>query len=139
MIRSQIHRKRKLITLALCSCLLGVSSNVWAQQDTGEDEDEVALDRVRVTGSRISRAQVEGPSPVFTLTADDMQKEGFTTVYEALNTLTQNVGNTQDDQYAGGFTQNANVVDLRGLGPGRTLVLINGRRTTDYPLPFNGQ
>ncbi|HET6564548.1 MAG TPA: TonB-dependent receptor plug domain-containing protein, partial [Xanthomonadales bacterium] len=136
--RSQIYRERKLITLALCAGLLGLSGSAWAQQDATDEDDELELDRVRVTGSRISRAQVEGPSPVYTLTADDMQKEGFTTVYEALNTLTQNMSNTQDDQF-GGFTQNANVIDLRGLGPGRTLVLINGRRTTDYPLPFNGQ
>jgi iron complex outermembrane receptor protein len=137
-------RFRKLIKLALYSTLgagfIAVAGSAMAQQDAAsETEDELELDRVKVTGSRISRAQIEGPSPVYILTADEMQKEGFTTVYEALNTLTQNVGNMQDDQYAGGFTQNANVVDLRGLGPGRTLVLINGRRTTDYPLPFNGQ
>jgi iron complex outermembrane receptor protein len=137
--RSQAYSFRKIFSVAFCACFMGISGSGWAQQDAADEEDELELDRVKVTGSRISRAQVEGPSPVVVLTAEDMQKEGFTTVYEALNTLTQNISNTQDDQFAGGFTQNANVVDLRGLGPGRTLVLINGRRTTDYPLPFNGQ
>lgn len=40
---------------------------------------------------------------------------------------------------AGGFTPNGSPVDLRGLGPGRTLLLINGRRAADYPFPYNGQ
>lgn len=121
------------------ACMLALSGTSWAQEEATPEEEDVALDRIVVTGSRISRAQAEGPSPVTVMTSEDMQKEGFTTVYEALNTLTQNVSNTQDDQFSGGFTQNANVVDLRGLGPGRTLILINGRRTTDYPLAFNGQ
>lgn len=136
---SQRDRIGKIFSVAFCACFMGISGNSWAQAATEEGEDELALDKVKVTGSRISRVQIEGPSPVTVLTSEDMQKQGFTTVFEALNTLTQNVGNTQDDQFAGGFTQNANVVDLRGLGPGRTLILINGRRTTDYPLPFNGQ
>ncbi len=40
---------------------------------------------------------------------------------------------------AGGFTPNGSPIDLRGLGPGRTLLLINGRRAADYPFPYNGQ
>ncbi|MBM7093443.1 TonB-dependent receptor plug domain-containing protein, partial [Streptomyces sp. S12] len=34
---------------------------------------------------------------------------------------------------------NGSPVNLRGLGPGRTLLLINGRRAADYPFPYNGQ
>ena len=49
-----------------------------------------------------------------------LDAEGFTTVYEALNSLTQYYGNTQDDQFAGGFTQNANVVDLIFQRPKRS-------------------
>lgn len=128
-----------LNSLLLAGSIAAFSGPVWSQEPQEEEEDDASLERIVVTGSRISRAQVEGPSPVISITADDIQKEGFTTVYEALNSLTQNVGNIQDDQFSGGFTQNANAIDLRGFGPGRTLVLINGRRTTDYPLPFNGQ
>ncbi len=80
------------------ACLLALSGTAWSQEETASEEDDVALERIVVTGSRISRPQIEGPSPVTVMTSEDMQKEGFTTVYEALNTLTQNVGNTQDDQ-----------------------------------------
>lgn len=37
------------------------------------------------------------------------------------------------------FAPNANIINLRGLGPGRSLVLINGRRVAEYPLPYGGQ
>ncbi len=133
---NNLHRSLKFSLLACC---IAAATGAMAQDQDDEDGDNLVLEEVVVTGSRISRVQVEGPSPVVSIDAETMDAEGFTTVYEALNSLTQFYGNTQDDQFAGGFTQNANTVDLRGLGPGRTLVLINGRRTTDYPLPFNGQ
>ena len=99
------------------------------------------LGTVQVTGSRIKRAEVEGPSPVTIISAEQMEREGFTTVFDALETLTQNSGgDTQNElNSAGGFTPNGSPINLRGLGPGRTLLLINGRRAADYPFPYNGQ
>ncbi|GAB1595891.1 TonB-dependent receptor plug domain-containing protein [Lysobacter claricitrinus] len=98
------------------------------------------LDRVTVTGSRIKRAEAEGPSPVTVISAEQISREGFNTVHDALQTITQNTGFGQNDfNAAGGFTPNASVVNLRGLGPGRTLLLINGRRANDYPFPYNGR
>ncbi len=73
------------------------------------------------------------------LTAQDIQKQGFSTVYDALSTLTQFTGEVQGEMQTNGFTPNANVLSLRSLGPGRVLVLLNGRRVADYPLPYNGQ
>jgi outer membrane receptor protein involved in Fe transport len=139
-----INRQATLLKIFLLGIFMifTAGSTLAIAQTEAEDsaEDEAAdLDPIVVTGSRIARTNIEGPAPVVVLTSEQMEKEGFTTVYEALNSLTQNVGNTQDDQFAGGFTQNASVIDLRGLGPGRTLLMLDGRRITDYPLPFNGQ
>ena len=47
--------------------------------------------------------------------------------------LTQNLGALDNNQYTNGFSPGAQAVDLRGLGPNHTLVLINGRRIADYP------
>jgi iron complex outermembrane recepter protein len=96
---------------------------------------------VQVTGSRIKRVEIEGPSPVLIISSEQMEREGFTTVFDALETLTQNTGgDTQNElNSAGGFTPNGSPINLRGLGPGRTLLLINGRRAADYPFPYNGQ
>lgn len=97
------------------------------------------LDKVTVTGSRIKRTEVEGPAPVTIVTAADIEKQGFSTVYDALNTLSQFTGSVQNELNANGFTPNGSFLNLRGLGPGYQLVLINGRRAADYPLPYNGQ
>ncbi|WP_242691245.1 TonB-dependent receptor plug domain-containing protein [Lysobacter enzymogenes] len=98
------------------------------------------VEGVVVTGSRIKRTQIEGPSPVTVISSTQIQREGFVTVFDALSTLTQNGGVVQNELSAsGGFTPNGSPVNLRGLGPGRTLLLINGRRAADYPFPYNGQ
>ncbi|MBB3274273.1 MULTISPECIES: TonB-dependent receptor plug domain-containing protein [unclassified Pseudoxanthomonas] len=85
------------------------------------------LDKVTVTGSRIKRVDIEGPSPVTVITADDIQKEGFSTVYEALSTLSQFTGSVQNEINQSGFTPNAQFVNLRSLGPGYQLRQADGR------------
>lgn len=109
--------------------------------ESGMDAAPLALDVVQVTGSRIPRAQVEGPAPITVITALDIKASGFTSVPDVLRALTQNGGETQSQQSAGGadFSPGAQQVDLRGLGPNHTLVLVNGRRIADFPLPFGGR
>lgn len=96
------------------------------------------LASVRVTGSRIRRAQVEGPSPVTVITAQQIQNEGHATVFEALETLVMASG-AVETELSGGFSANAHPLNLRGLGPGRSLLLIDGRRAADYPFPYEGR
>src|SRR4029078_2664853 len=64
----------------------------------------------------------------------------LTSIPDVLKALTQNSGATQSQQSFSGadFTPGAEQVDLRGLGNNHTLVLVNGRRIADFPLPFNG-
>ncbi|MBE8228706.1 TonB-dependent receptor plug domain-containing protein, partial [Leptospira borgpetersenii serovar Ballum] len=88
------------------------------------------LDAVQVTGSRIPRAQVEGPAPITVINAEQIRSSGFTSVPDVLRAMTQNGGETQSQQSSSGadFSPGAQQVDLRGLGPNHTLVLVNGRR-----------
>ena len=60
------------------------------------------------------------------------------TVYDVVRSLTQSTGSVQTQQFQG-FTPGAAQVDLRGLGPSYTLVLLNGRRMADFPLAYNAQ
>jgi iron complex outermembrane recepter protein len=96
------------------------------------------LDEVVVTGSRIPRTSVEGPAPVVTITAADIQNNGFATIADVMSSLTQNLGALDNNQNTDGFSPGAQAVDLRGLGPNHTLVLINGRRIADYPQSYGG-
>ncbi|WP_294320897.1 TonB-dependent receptor [uncultured Sphingomonas sp.] len=99
-----------------------------------------ASDEIVVLGSRIPRVQKEGPAPVTVVTSEDILKGGFLSVPDVLRSLSQNGGETQGQQSASGasFSPGAQQVDLRGLGPNHTLVLVNGRRIADFPLPFQG-
>lgn len=101
----------------------------------------VALEPVQVTGSRIARAQVEGSAPLAVITAEQIQAGAFATVPDVLRAMTQNIGQTQSEQSFGSadYSPGSQQVNLRGLGPNHTLVLVNGRRIADFPMPFQGR
>ena len=147
-VQNKISPKRSRLSAALLAVLLApVTGSAFAQDPAEEPAEEstaptgeaTTLDKVTVTGSRIKRSQVEGPAPVTVITAADIERQGFATVFDALNSLTQNTASIQNELNQNGFTPNASFLNLRGLGPGYQLVLINGRRAADYPLPYNSQ
>ena len=108
------------------------------EETTTETDDEVvSLEKVVVTGSRIKRTQTEGALPLLVITKEDIDNSGFKSVTEALQSIPSANEYTQNESFTNSFTPNANELDLRNLGPGRVLFLINGRRTADYPIPFN--
>ena len=96
------------------------------------------LEQITVTGSRIPRAQVEGPAPVTVIKAADIDAGGFRSVFDVLTQINQNTGSVQGEDFGSTFTPAANVINLRGLGPNHTLVLLNGHRVADYPVAYNG-
>jgi outer membrane receptor for ferrienterochelin and colicin len=104
-----------------------------------ESDDEVAdVGKVSVTGSRIKRIDLEGATPITVITRAEIDANGYSTVYDAVSNLTQNAGMTNGENYQIGFTPANQVIDLRDFGPGKTLVLVNGKRMADYPFPYNG-
>ena len=70
------------------------------------------------------------------ITKEDIDNSGFRNLTEVLQTIPSANQSTENESIQGSFTPNANELDLRNLGPGRILYLINGRRTADYPVPF---
>jgi iron complex outermembrane receptor protein len=96
------------------------------------------LEEVTVTGSLIPKSKPETVSPLITITAADIDNQGFSNAYEALRTLPIANGQVQDSQFTGGFTPAQNSISLFGLDPSFTLTLLNGRPLADYPLAFNG-
>jgi iron complex outermembrane receptor protein len=87
---------------------------------------EQELEQIVVTGSRIPQANLEGTSPVSVLGAQDVELEGTTRVEDLINNLPQAFAD-QGGNISNGATGTA-TVNLRNLGPDRTLVLVNGRR-----------
>jgi len=96
-------------------------------------ETAAPLQEVVVTGSRIPvPANITATSPTTIVSSQEVQLQGHTDITDVINQLPQNIiganadfGNTSSPLTStGGFS----TVDLRGLGPQRTLVLVNGRR-----------
>ncbi|UAK25467.1 TonB-dependent receptor [Sphingomonas nostoxanthinifaciens] len=97
-----------------------------AAPDTGPD--------VVVTGSHI-RGRQPGTPPVTTISRDDLTRNGYATVAQALQALPGNFGGVATEQSALSFADTtgtngglATGVNLRGLGASATLVLVNGKR-----------
>ncbi len=125
------------IAAAVAAVLGGTCGTVFAQESAAGQTPQ-NLETVEVTGSHIPRAEIEGPSPIVVITADDIQRYGFGTVPDLMAALTQTLGAVDNNQNTNGFSPGAQAVDLRGLGPNHTLILVNGRRIADYPQAYGG-
>lgn len=132
--------KTHLLNASALAGLVGLMITGQAVAQVAPSEDST-VESVVITGSRIPRIATEGPAPVTTITSENIKAAGFNSVPDVLRALTQNGGETQTQQSSSGmdWTPGAQQVDLRGLGPNHTLVLVNGRRIADFPLPFNGK
>lgn len=99
-------------------------------------EGAAGIEEVVVTGSRITRSNIDSAQPVSTISADDILRSGQLDVAEVLNDnpallSTISSGNSLDSTAANlGAAGNVggSAADLRGLGFERTLTLVNGRR-----------
>lgn len=123
------------------SLTLGCMPQLGAQEAQTNNQGTEELETITVLGSHIRRTQQEGPAPVTTITAEEIRAGGFADIPEVLATVSQNGGQVQSQQSYDGadFSPGGQQVDLRGLGPNHTLVLVNGRRIADFPMPFNGR
>jgi iron complex outermembrane recepter protein len=123
-LRSRAAFTTKQSVLATGVALSIMSTNfVFAQQAAPVTEK---VEKIEVTGSRIPSANLEGASPVTVIDAQTIKVDGLRSVENLLNNLPQVVAD-MGGNVSNGSTGTA-TVNLRGLGPNRTLVLVNGRR-----------
>ena len=106
---------------------------VMAPAFAADDEEPAQLQEVVVTGSRIAAPNLTSTSPIQVISSKTIQETGKNDVSDILLQLPQNFNNSigQDlSNNTSGLTSAGGVTtaDLRGLGPNRTLVLIDGRR-----------
>lgn len=116
------------------SRILAISSTV-ACVGIASAQDEV-VEEVVVVGSQIKGASIAGALPVTVVGLDDIVASGAATGDELLRSIPQigavgfNESTTTGVNAARG---DVNSVNLRGLGTGNTLVLLNGRRMVLHP------
>jgi len=127
--------KRQSAIYRLCAIACVVLLPVAAPaQDAPPDASKAAkpIEEIIVTGSLIPQANLISSSPIAQVTTQDVLLGGYTDTSRLLNDLPQVFQNSLTD-----FSSTSNplsspgglsTVNLRGLGPQRTLVLIDGRR-----------
>ncbi|NJC34036.1 outer membrane receptor protein involved in Fe transport [Sphingomonas jejuensis] len=93
------------------------------------DTDNETGDAIVITGSRIRGANIDSPVPVTAVAGEEIFQQGQTSIGDVLNDLPQLRSTfAQQNPGAGVGIAGLNLLDLRGLGTVRTLVLVNGRR-----------
>lgn len=103
----------------------GTVAGVAYAQESG-DAKSTTLQGVQVTGSRIKQPNLTSSSSLIVIDDKELKLEGTTNVETLLNSMPQTFAgfSTNDSNGATGTA----TVDLRGLGPQETLVLIDGKR-----------
>src|SRR5687768_5835787 len=102
-------------------------------QDATEETEATELDTIQVTGSRLKRAEIEGAVPVVVIDRTQIDASGDISVADVLRDSTfASFGNFKPQ--SGSSAQSLATIDLRGVGSGRTLVLIDGRRAPTNPM-----
>jgi iron complex outermembrane recepter protein len=127
---------RKLICGASLAALMAGGA-AHAQDEGG---DELRQQTVTVTGSFIAGTPEDAALPVDVLTAQDLKLEGNPTVTDLIKNLGPSSGTDgQTNQFGSNGLEGTSNINLRGLGPARTLVLVNGRRQTFSPYGIGEQ
>lgn len=132
----KLESKRALLasSTAILSAVaaMGFTAAVSAQDLIGAPTsaaDGERGDTIVVTGSRIRRSAADTPAPVSTIGSEEFNDRGYVSAAEALNQIpsfSPQLNQAPGSGESAGSGQQ--FPDLFGIGPGRTLTLVNGRR-----------
>jgi outer membrane receptor protein involved in Fe transport len=103
--------------------------NSEAEIESGQDASAAEAGDITITGSRIRRPNLESQVPVTSVGGEEFFQTGQVSIGDVLNelpALQSTFSQSNSTRFLG--TAGLNLLDLRGLGTQRTLVLVNGRR-----------
>lgn len=115
--------KRSSISLAVVAALGGLASSAALAQST---------QRVEITGSSIKRVDSETALPVTVIKREDIEKSGFTTASDLIQSLPSMQGFVTASKSVNGGGGGVTTASLHSIGSEYTLVLLNGRRLAPY-------
>ena len=123
-------RSRPISAGACALAVTWLAGAVFAQDQDAEyddaDAEEVGVEEIIVTGSRLRRRDFNAPSPITSVDQEQLRNSGQANVEAALNQMPQ-VTPSINRSTNNGSTGGAHI-NLRGFGIQRTLVMLNGRR-----------
>ncbi|MDX1428745.1 MAG: TonB-dependent receptor [Rhodothermales bacterium] len=99
------------------------------------EQDIAFLSDVVVVGSRFNpRSEFDSPVPIDNLPVEELETTGQLTLDQMMTYKVPSYNSTQ--QTVSDATALFNPADLRGLGPSRTLILVNGKRKNASSLVY---
>ncbi|WDE01089.1 TonB-dependent receptor plug domain-containing protein [Thalassomonas actiniarum] len=121
-----MYSNSKIAKAVRLAMIVGASTAISLPAFSAEEE---AVERISVTGSKIKRIGAVSPTPVTVISRVELQDAGISNVNDFLAEMpSSDVGLSPENSNNFIYANGLNTTDLRGLGSGRTLVLVNGRR-----------
>jgi iron complex outermembrane receptor protein len=119
--------------VALMALILFSAQGILAQEDASQQVEEIT-----VTGSQIKGAKISGALPVSVITMQDIEGLGVDSGEELLENIAENGMNlfNESENASGGVNSargDMGAYNLRNMGTGNTLTLLNGRRLVNSP------
>ena len=122
-----LTNKKIALAVKIALAYSSVVSFSFSQAATTQSADNKPIENIKVTGSRIQRAELTTANPVQIISAAEIKQTGINNVGDLLQEIPAVAGaatNTSINNGGSGAVR----VSLRGIGSQYTLVLINGRR-----------
>jgi iron complex outermembrane receptor protein len=127
-----------MATTMICGAAVAVFGSGQAAAQTAAPTDQTEVEEIVVTGSLFRRTDTETPSPVTVLTSQSLQRAGITTATDAIRSISADGAGSIGTGFQSGFSAGGSAVSLRGLGVSSTLVLVDGLRSTNFPINDDG-
>lgn len=130
---------KKRVCLAVCAALGGMAT-AHAQEEQKSQQSVTELETVEVTGSRIASSGYDAPTPVTVARADELLLTTPTSIPDGLNKLPQFQLSSSPARSQHNFANtasNGNILNLRGVGGSRSLILFDGLRVA--PTTYVGE
>jgi len=114
-----------IIGCSLAALALAMPLPALAQESPDQDEAQAII----ITGSRLARSTFDAPSPVTVIGGEEFEKRAVVNVGAGIAELPAfRPSTTPTTQGFGSFNVGAQIVNLRGIGVTRNLILVDGRR-----------
>ncbi|SEL19002.1 TonB-dependent Receptor Plug Domain [Colwellia chukchiensis] len=117
---NSLFARKNMLSLAIAAAVTSVP--VYAEE-AEQAELDGDIEKIEVTGSRLTRTTFDAPSPTTVISAETIQMSGALNINDLLSTMPQfgKGFDATDGNYSFG-NSGINAPDLRDLGPTRTLI-----------------
>lgn len=127
------YRACRLLAISVTATLFATGSGTVLAQEAEDDEE---IEEITVVGSQIKGASISDALSVSVVTAVEIEAMGVSSGDELFDTMPEMGQNTFNDaeMHSGGVNSvrgDIGAFNLRNMGTGNTLALLNGRRLVD--------